>query len=148
MKNKSKSIGIVSAFLLTVWATASAATPQSSGCPNVRASLVDARTEGMGDSERCGLGVSLFGWGVGLFGPRCPDKKATYPAHGECSGARNDGTRCVKQGDLKVTLEECECSVAGIFGTGLSLPHCSCSPSSADGGTVENFVTQNCGPDA
>jgi len=145
---KNRSILFLSGILLSAAAYVPSATAQVSGeCPNVQATPVDARTEGLGGSERCGLGVSLFGWSLGLFGPSCPDKKATYPAHSVCRGEKNMGTRCVKVSNLRVTLEECECSVAGVLGTGLSLPSCSCTPSSADGGVVENFETQNCVPE-
>ncbi|MSR62552.1 MAG: hypothetical protein EXS08_08930 [Planctomycetes bacterium] len=145
---KNRSIAIVALLLTTTSTTVAGAMPQESGtCPNKKASQVDSETKPQGGSERCGLGVSLFGWGIGLFGPKCPDKKATYPAHQVCKGEENMGTRCVKQSDLRVTLEECTCSVAGILGTGLALPNCSCSASGQDGGTVEDFETQNCTPD-
>lgn len=120
------------------------ASAQASGdCPNTRASEVEAYTDSEG-GERCGLGLSLFGWDVGLFGPKCPDRKIFYPAHQVCAGARNPGTRCVPEGEVDATVQDCECDVAGVFGTGVALPSCDCSATTIDGGKVEDFRTDRC----
>lgn len=112
-------------------------------CPNTRACQVDARIESQGDEERCGIGLTLFGFDISIGGPKCPKNRIVYPAHQECHGAANGGTRCVPEQELPVTREKCECERVTVLGTGFSVPECDCE---FDGniGEIEDFKTERC----
>ncbi|MAF66208.1 MAG: hypothetical protein CMJ84_11195 [Planctomycetes bacterium] len=115
---------------------------QAPPCPDTRACNVKAEVVTIG-MQTCGMGVIIFGYEISILGPECPDKKLTYPAHGECHGAPAEGMRCVPAGLLPVTYEQCECANASVLGVGLAIPSCDCS----DGGnigTIETFKTESC----
>jgi hypothetical protein len=112
------------------------------GCPDTKASPVDAKTTTSG-GRRCGLGLSLFGKGFGVFGPKCPDAKFLYPAYPACKGETNKGTRCTIDGKLEVKLKTCTCVVFGILNTGVRLPDCDCQDSGS-AGFVETGKTVDC----
>ena len=114
-------------------------------CADVRASDVAARIDGIGDETHCGIGISLFGFKIGLLGPKCPKDRFIYPAHQECLGEKNVGTSCGADKDIEVRQECCECVVIGILHTGLALPSCVCTPNGT-GGTIEDAKTLDCGP--
>jgi hypothetical protein len=114
-------------------------------CADVRASDVAARIDGIGDETRCGIGIVLFGFKIGLLGPKCPKDRFIYPAHQECQGEKNVGTSCSADQDVEVRQEKCECVVIGILHTGLALPSCTCTPNGT-GGTIEDAKTTNCAP--
>ena len=137
---------VLSAVACSSMALPAAATrSKGNDCHDVRASQVDARIDNLGESQRCGLGIRIFGLGGGIFGPSCPDKKATYPAHQVCRGEVNPGTRCVPEGRLPVVVEDCECSRATVLGTGLLLPSCNCH-NVPDESHVEDARTEACPP--
>jgi hypothetical protein len=120
------------------------AAPQvTADCPNTKASQVDARVENGGNVRRCGVGIRIFGIGGGIFGPRCPEMKFTYPSHQECNGDQAQGTLCEPEGQIPVTFERCECSSATFLGTGLLIPSCSCA-SGGTAGHVEDARTVPC----
>jgi hypothetical protein len=112
------------------------------GCPDTKASPVAAKVRNSG-SVKCGFGLSLFGKGIGLFGPKCPAAKFIYPAHPACNGEANPGTRCAVDGKVEVKMQSCECAVLGVFDTGLRLPGCSCKDAGG-GGYVETGKTVDC----
>ncbi len=112
-------------------------------CPDVKASQVSTAVNDLGDVVTCGLGIKILGIGGGLFGPSCPDKKETTPAHQECKGEKSEGNKCVPDGELSVVLEDCECSSATLFGTGILIPSCDCTAVPTDG-KVEDFKTALC----
>lgn len=116
-------------------------------CPNVRASYVPPSVTHSSTSERCGVGISLFGLGVSVFGPSCPAARFTTPGHGVCNGAPSPGNRCVPAGLVDVIYEKCECADATALGTGLLLPDCDCQVQPISGGTVENWRTKPCPTD-
>jgi len=95
-------------------------------CPDVRATPVPARVDRSTDTRRCGFGIRIFGLGLSLFGPECPDKKFIYPAHQECKGDAHPGFLCTPGGFLDVEVEDCDCGEATVFGTGLLIPSCDC----------------------
>ena len=128
-------------FVLFALVSASRIAAQNNGCPNVRASQVDARVEHGGDTSRCGLGVSFLG--LGLFGPTCHERTFTYPSHQECKGEPSRGTRCEPAGRLQVKAESCHCVRATVLGTGFLIPSCECHESD-DGGEVEDASTVAC----
>ncbi|MDP6539704.1 MAG: hypothetical protein QF410_09180, partial [Planctomycetota bacterium] len=116
---------------------------QGPPCPNERACNVKARVVEAGTTQNCGFGVIIFGYEISLLGPECPDKKVTYPAHGECHGAPAEGMRCVPAELVPVTYEECDCVTATVLGNGLALPACDCT----DGGTIgtlQTYKTEQC----
>lgn len=112
-------------------------------CPNTRACQVDARIDAQGDEERCGIGLSLFGYDISIGGPKCPAYRLHYPAHQECHGAANGGTRCVFEQNLPVQKEKCECERLTVLGAGLSLPECECEDQGT-AGDIEDFKTERC----
>jgi hypothetical protein len=117
---------------------------QSRSCPNVCASNVDARIVESADASTCGFGIVIFGFGGGLWGEDCPEFRLLYPAHQECRGATNPGTRCVPETALTVQKDRCDCyGVLPIIESGFPLD-CDCTPDAAGGGTVEDFKTEVC----
>ncbi len=114
------------------------------GCPNQKASEVDARFVEEGTPRKCGLGITLFGLERGIGGEECFPRRFRYPAHQVCNGERSEGHLCVTEDDMDVTEEHCDCSRLAVLGTGLTLPECVCT--SVNGGTIEDFGTKDCAP--
>ncbi len=133
-------------FGLLSLSLATLATRSSAGglpCPNERACNVDARTTDAGETERCGVGLTLFGLDLSIGGPKCPTYRYHYPAHQECHGAPTGGSRCVLEQTLNVTRERCECERIGAAGTGLAIPECDCDDQ-GNAGMIEDFKTEAC----
>ncbi|MBI5363207.1 MAG: hypothetical protein HZA53_08510 [Planctomycetes bacterium] len=112
------------------------------GCPNERASEVDARFVEQGTARKCGLGITLFGLELSVGGEKCFPVRYHYPAHQVCNGEHGPGQFCAWEADLSVGEEHCACSRLGVLGTGITLPECVCTE--VNGGTVEDFGTENC----
>lgn len=113
------------------------------GCPDVMASEVAARTDETGHSRRCGVGISILGFEIGLGGPECFPHRFVYPAHQTCLGVVNEGTMCAPDDPMVVTEEKCECDRLALFGTGFTLPGCTCE-NSGNAGHIEDFKTAPC----
>jgi len=134
---------LLGAALLAAATLSARAQQESAACPDVRATAIPARVDRSNDSRRCGFGIKIFGIGGSLFGPKCPDKKFIYPAHQQCEGAAHPGTRCVPGSFLDVEVEDCDCSEATVFGTGLLIPGCTCIPGGV-AGHVQDAKTELC----
>lgn len=115
------------------------------GCPNERASEVEAHVVQAQDHSVCGAGIVLFGARIDLGGETCPQWRLTHPAHQECTGATLDGHRCVPAADLDVVMEACNCSrnVLPLLEIGFAGPNCKCRVV-ATAGHVEDFATVPC----
>ena len=114
------------------------------GCPDERATQVDARVSEVNpNGRRCGLGIQLFGLSLSAFGPECPTERIYYPAHQTCEGEPAPGSRCEFEKTMPIEYESCDCVTATVLGTGLALPDCECS---ARGilGELEDFATRSC----
>jgi hypothetical protein len=131
----------------TLGGLAHSAPQATADCANTKASQVDARVVPGGSVRRCGIGIRIFGIGGGVFGPRCPEKKFTYPSHQECRGENALGSFCEPEGTLPVTVEECECGTATLLGTGLLIPICDCD-SGGTAGHIEDARTSPCRAEA
>jgi hypothetical protein len=129
-------------LVVAAGATGATAARDDPTCPDTKASLEPAKTRNSG-SVKCGFGLSLFGKGLGIFGPKCPTAKFIYPAHPACKGEANPGTRCTVDGKLEVKMQTCECAVLGVFDTGLRLPGCACKDAGTNG-YVETGKTVDC----
>lgn len=133
---------VVSGCLFLACASALPA-DETPGCPDTMAVTVAARVEQRGQ-QRCGFGVSVFGKGVGVFGPKCPKAIYFYPAHPCCQNAQtNPGTRCTIDKLAPIQMQTCECNVLGVFGTGVKLPGCECKDAGG-GGFLETGKTVDC----
>lgn len=115
----------------------------ASTCPNERACDVHAVFEEQGTPRTCGVGITLLGFDLSIGGDDCYPMRLVYPPHQECHGKRNVGTWCAFEQLLPVAVEHCECSRAGLLGTGIALPDCVCTPAGTLG-TVQDFDTRNC----
>ncbi len=114
-------------------------------CPNVMASQVEAEYNYHGKPERCGVGIEILGVGGAIFGDLCYPYQSRVPAHQECMGKKNPGTRCVKDRDLIVRTRECDCAGLVIPWIKIGIPvSCECDDW-YDDGTVEDFKTVPCG---
>jgi hypothetical protein len=131
------------AVALLVASTSGLASAGGFQCPNTRACNVDARTVDIGPTERCGVGLTLFGFDVSIGGPKCPQYRHHYPAHQECHGAENGGTLCALEQMMQVERERCECERVGALGTGISIPECDCDEQ-GNAGMIEDFKTERC----
>lgn len=120
------------------------ATPLQFECPNTKATQVGASVRYVGEPKKCGLGLVVLGVGGGLVGDKCHPTVFTTPAHQDCTGATNDGTRCVPEGTMNVEKKECKCGglVLPIFEIGIPTT-CHCDPP-VNSGTVEDFKTELC----
>jgi hypothetical protein len=130
-------------LLLAVVATVA---PQAAArdCPDMRTTHVRAEVVTSKTSTRCGVGISVFGLEIRLFGPNCPAARFTYPSHEVCAGAPAIGFRCALPQALQVIYERCNCSSLTALGTGVLLPHCDCQVQPG-GGTVLSWTTVPCG---
>lgn len=142
---KMKLVSLAVLFLLL------AATPLRTAfaeCPNTSASQVDVEFQAHGELKTCGLGFVIFGIGGAILGENCPEHETRVPAHQECRGAENAGTKCSKDTDLAVETRECACGGLVIPGIRIGIPTtCSCE-GWYKSGTVEDFRTERCdGPD-
>lgn len=118
---------------------------QDTDCPNIQAMQVNTKVVTTGDSERCGLGIQVFGFGFAFFGELCPDKKETIPAHQVCDyETEAKGKNCLFEVSLETIVEECDCGglVLPLLDTGIPTS-CKCEIMPM-GGTVEDFKTVEC----
>lgn len=145
MKNIMSALALLALMVgfLSSLARDAAGSSTSSQCPDTKATQVDAEIVLKGDVTTCGVGVSVFGLHVGVFGPKCPDVKLTYPSHQECQGELNEYTYCQPRGNMDVTKEKCECVTVTVLGFGALVPSCSCSDAGT-GGHVEDATTVAC----
>ena len=100
---------ILAAFLLVSSLGLVAFGAGDGGCTNKQATDVPVQITESGASERCGIGIKLFGYGGGLFGEKCPEFEILVPAHQKCTGEDNPGTDCAPEQDLPVQTRECSC---------------------------------------
>jgi hypothetical protein len=113
-------------------------------CPDQKAQEVPASKVSKGAVKTCGIGVVAFGLGGAIFGSECPEAKITYPAHQVCAGDALEGHKCVKEQDLKVKREECDCGGLVIPWIEIGIPaKCVCEEVEG-GGHVEDFQTKEC----
>lgn len=113
-------------------------------CPDVRATPNPGGVSWGGTEHTCGAVIHLFGLRIRITGPRCPERKYTYPPHQSCLGAPNEGTYCVPVGKLAVKVEKCECGSIDIAALGISVPTCDCTATDG-GGHVQDARTLPCG---
>ncbi len=123
----------------------SSALPGSS-CPDTQATEVPLTVTESGGTERCGVGLVIFGIGGGLFGGKCPKFETKVPAHQVCEGEVGIGTRCVPEQDLPVHMRECGCGGLVVPGLEIGIPtNCLCDDWGATGaGFVEDAETAPC----
>ncbi|MCK6447734.1 MAG: hypothetical protein L6Q99_15180 [Planctomycetes bacterium] len=132
------SIAAISCLFLLSSAT------QARQCPDKKATQVDGSIVNSGDEDTCGVGLVIFGVGGGLFGEKCPDAKILTPAHQECLGDDNEGTKCVADDDMIVERQSCACGGLVVPWIAVGIPTtCECDPPIAFG-TVEDFKTMPC----
>jgi hypothetical protein len=113
------------------------------GCPNVRATQVNAHVDHQGQFDRCGVGVQIFGLPIRIGGAKCYRHEYIYPAHQECLGAVSPGTLCDPEGPLPVEHNICKCLWLAAFGTGFGIPKCDCTYAGT-AGTVQDATTGLC----
>jgi hypothetical protein len=120
--------------------------PAQETCPNTKASQVPARIQDSGPFKRCSVGIAILGHQFGIGGGRCPMLRLITPAHQECRGNVNIGTRCVYEQTLAVRQQRCGCmwtTVIGTDGTGIIEGECVCVDAGT-AGTVEDASTETC----
>jgi hypothetical protein len=150
MVTQSKVVILAIATLLTVIGGTvgqdggSGSNPPSQKCQNKMASQVQATSENLGSPKTCGIGVVVFGVGGGIVGEECFPLVVTTPAHQECKGRSNEGTKCVPDADLIVEKAKCKCGglVIPIFQIGVPTT-CECGKPTA-AGTIEDAKTVEC----
>lgn len=130
--------------LLALCAPATLARGHDVDCADVKASQVSAMVNYSGTPKTCGVGIVIFGVGGSIVGEKCYPLVTTTPAHQECMGEPNEGTRCVLEGTLEVKAKQCECGGLVVPFIKIGIPAvCACTDTTG-GGTVEDFETMTC----
>lgn len=133
-------ISLAACSMLLLWTNVT----EAHECPDTKATQVDGFVVNSGDVDTCGIGLVVFGVGGGIFGESCPDYKILTPAHQECLGDTNDGTKCVADDDMAVTRQSCSCGGLVLPWIAVGIPTtCECD-SETSFGTVEDFKTVPC----
>lgn len=135
---------LMTGALLALVSAIGAVTATAGDCPNEAATSVPPELLDSKQEVRCGVGVSILGLELSVFGPTCPVARFLVPAHGECLGAQVEDYRCVPVGVLNVSYERCECEDVTAIGTGLLLPSCKCTPQTLSAGFVIDWGSVAC----
>ena len=117
----------------------------SNGCSDTKATQVDIAYTQQGSTERCGLGIVIFGFGGALIGSKCSQFEVKTPAHQICEGEPAEGMNCEFETAMTVEQRECHCGGLVIPGIEVGIPTtCVCDDTWGYGGTVEDFKTTSC----
>ena len=113
-------------------------------CANERACNIPVQFHYGGKTWKCGVGIKILGVGGAIYGEICFQHETMIPAHQECHGVANEGTRCVKEDDILVKTRDCKCGglMLPFLDTGFPLK-CECGDYYYSG-TIEDFMTEDC----
>jgi len=133
-------IVLLIAVILSTFNLASASAP----CVDTAASQVEVSIIKHGDSERCGVGIVIFGVGGSLIGSKCSEHETRTPAHQACEGEVNAGTKCVPETSLAVETRDCKCGGLVIPWIEIGIPTTCVCGDWTNSGTVEDMKTALC----
>ncbi len=134
---------LAAALCFALFVTTDVTGAQESFCPDQQATYIPPSTDESGTGETCGVGIQIFGFELGAFGPWCPDFKWHFPACYTCQGEAQLGAQCVFDKEVFIERWKCDCVEATVFGTGLLLPDCRCEER-GDAGALKSQKTAPC----
>jgi len=138
------SLLLIAVLLITALFSDHSAAQAGQGCSNTKATQVPVEVTKSGSSERCGIGLVIFGFGGAIIGSKCKQFETMTPAHQTCSDEASLGNSCVLEGTEKVQTRECSCGGLVIPGIEIGIPtSCVCGDWYPNG-TVEDFKTAPC----
>ena len=112
-------------------------------CPDTCATPVAASITGDKSTNQCFIGITLFGFDIGITTGDCPMYQFVYPAHQICSGQSSEGTLCQAGDFLEVRMLKCSCNMIGGSFLGIGLPGCDCTDAWR-AGSVQDAKTVTC----
>lgn len=129
------------AVLILAMSPSSVLAQHSGACPHQGAHPFPGSNQEIPPVRTCGHSLTLFGVEVHVHGPSCPSARMLTPAHQECLGEPQFGTRCLDLGFVPIVFATCSCTKHG--GALLSFWSCDCTALGMYG-FLPNAMTSPC----